>query len=98
METAEFLRTHRWDDNASVWVMRAGVDAPTGVKPRAEVKAERDLTDPVVEEKARAARAWVANANQFAAEGDGKQWGYALLSEREVTESLTLAGLFGKAA
>ena len=25
-------------------------------------------------------------------------WGYALLSEREVTESLTLAGLLGKAA
>jgi len=63
-----------------------------------EVKAERDLADPVVQEKARAARAWVANANQFAAEGDGKQWGYALLSEREVTESLTLAGLLGKAA
>ena len=63
-----------------------------------EVKAERDLIDPVVQEKARAARAWVANANQFAAEGDGKQWGYVLLSEREVTESLTLAGLFGKAA
>lgn len=63
-----------------------------------EVKAERDVTDPVVQEKARAARAWVANANQFAAEGDGKQWGYALLSEREVTESLTLAGLLSKAA
>ncbi len=63
-----------------------------------EVKAERDLADATVQEKARAARAWVANANQFAAEGDGKQWGYALLSERDVTESLTLAGLLGKAA
>ena len=63
-----------------------------------EVKAERDLADPVVQEKARAARAWVANANQFASEGDGKLWGYALLSEREVTESLTLAGLLNLAA
>jgi type III restriction enzyme len=63
-----------------------------------EVKAERDLADATVQEKARAARAWVANANTFAADGDGKQWGYALLSEREVTESLTLAGLLAKAA
>lgn len=62
-----------------------------------EVKAERDLADPVVQEKARAARAWVVNANQFAAEGDGKLWGYALLSEREVTESLTLAGVLASA-
>lgn len=62
-----------------------------------EVKAERDLVDPIVQEKARAARAWVVNANQFAAEGDGKLWGYALLSEREVTESLTLAGLLASA-
>ena len=42
METADFLRTHRWDDDMSVWVLKSGVDAPTGVKPRAEVKAERD--------------------------------------------------------
>lgn len=63
-----------------------------------EVKAERDLADPVVQEKARAARAWVANANQFAAEGDGKPWSYALLSERDVTESLTMSGVMAKAA
>lgn len=63
-----------------------------------EVKAERDLADPVVQEKARAARAWVANANQFASEGDGKLWGYALLSERDVTESLTMSGVMAKAA
>ena len=63
-----------------------------------EVKAERDMTDPIVLEKARAARTWVANANTFAAEGDGKLWAYALLSEREVTESLTATGLLSKAA
>ena len=63
-----------------------------------EVKAERDLTDPIVQEKARAARTWVANANVFAAEGDGKEWSYALLSERDVTESLTFSGLVAQAA
>ena len=42
MDTVEFLRTHHWDDEASVWVTKAGVDAPVGVRPRAEVKAERD--------------------------------------------------------
>ncbi len=63
-----------------------------------EVKAERDLADATVQEKARAARAWVANANIFAAEGDGKLWSYALLSERDVTESLTIAGVMAKAA
>lgn len=63
-----------------------------------EVKAERDLADPVVQEKARAARAWVANANTFAAEGDGKPWSYALLSERDVNESLTMSGIMAKAA
>lgn len=63
-----------------------------------EVKAERDLADAIVQEKARAARAWVANANTFATEGDGKPWSYALLSERDVTESLTMAGVMAKAA
>ncbi|NBB40111.1 DEAD/DEAH box helicase family protein [Sphingobium yanoikuyae] len=62
-----------------------------------EVKAERDLNDPTVQEKARAARAWVKNANLFVEEGDGKAWAYVLLSERDVTESLTFAGLLAKA-
>jgi hypothetical protein len=42
MDAAEFLRTHRWDDEMSGWVLKSGVDAPVGVKPRADVKAERD--------------------------------------------------------
>lgn len=42
METADFLRTHRWDDERSSWMLKSGFDAPAGVKPRAEVKAERD--------------------------------------------------------
>ena len=58
-----------------------------------EVKAEREMNDPVVQEKARAARAWAEHANEFAAEGDGKRWSYVLLSERTVTEAMTWAGL-----
>ncbi|MFA6117878.1 MAG: DEAD/DEAH box helicase family protein [Sphingomonas sp.] len=58
-----------------------------------EIKAERDLNDPIVIEKARAARAWVSNANEFVGEGDGKPWRYVLLAETLVTESLTLSGL-----
>lgn len=42
MDTADFLKTHRWNDEMSVWELKSGVEAPTGVKPRAEVKAERD--------------------------------------------------------
>lgn len=42
MDAVEFLKTHRWDDNASVWVMKGEVDAPAGVKSREQVKAERD--------------------------------------------------------
>jgi type III restriction enzyme len=58
-----------------------------------EVKAERDLNDPVVLEKARAARAWVEHANGFAAEADGKTWGYAIIADRAITQALTFEGL-----
>ena len=62
-----------------------------------EVKAERDMQDPVVREKARAAVAWVENANSFSAEGDGKPWSYILLSENDISAALTLKGLRAKA-
>lgn len=63
-----------------------------------EVKAERELSDPVVLEKQRAAKAWVKNANEFAADGDGKLWLYVLLADTHVTESLTFAGLLAHAS
>lgn len=62
-----------------------------------EVKAERDMDDPLVREKTRAAVAWVENANSFSAEGDGKPWSYVLLSELDITQSLTLRGVRAKA-
>ena len=42
MERDEFLKTHRWDEPTDTWVLRKGVEAPTGVLTRAEVKAARD--------------------------------------------------------
>jgi hypothetical protein len=40
METAEFLKTHRWDAADENWVLKSGVEAPAGVKTRAEIKAD----------------------------------------------------------
>lgn len=61
-----------------------------------EVKAERDLADLIVLEKARAARAWVKHAKEFVAEGDAKPWRYVLLADNDITESLTMAGITSK--
>lgn len=43
MERDEFLKSHRWDEYSENWVLKSGVEPPTGVKTRAEVKAERDV-------------------------------------------------------
>jgi type III restriction enzyme len=61
-----------------------------------EVKAARDMEDPIVTEKMRAAKAWVQNANAFADEGDGKPWHYILIADTHITESLTFSGLLSK--
>jgi type III restriction enzyme len=63
-----------------------------------EVKAERDLADAIVLEKARAARAWVNHANEFVAEGDGKPWRYILLADSHITESVTIGGILSHAS
>lgn len=52
--------------------------------------------DPTVKEKARAASEWVKHANEFAAEGDGNPWRYALVPDSAVTESAALRGLLGQ--
>lgn len=62
----------------------------------AEIKAEREMDDPIVKEKARAAAEWIKHANEFAAEGDGKPWEYALITDQAVTENATLAGLVAR--
>lgn len=63
-----------------------------------EIKAQNQMTDPVVQDKARAAKEWVKHANQFVAEGDGKTWRYALISDQAINESATLAGLLARFA
>ena len=42
METKEFLKTHRWDEASSNWVLKKGVEPPTGVVSRDVVNAQRD--------------------------------------------------------
>lgn len=42
MSAADFLNTHRYDNEKSMWVLKSGVEPPAGVKSRAEVKAARD--------------------------------------------------------
>ena len=42
METREFLRTHRWDEVSDTWLLKSGIEPPTGVVSRAVVKAQRD--------------------------------------------------------
>lgn len=58
-----------------------------------EIKAYNELGDVVVQEKARAARAWVDQANGFASETGAKSWRYALVADTDITESATLSGL-----
>ena len=61
-----------------------------------EIKADNQMSDPVVKDKARAAREWVKHANQFVDEADGKAWRYALISDQAINESATLAGLLAR--
>jgi hypothetical protein len=43
MTRAQFLSMYTWDTVNDMWVMKAGMTLPEGIKSRAEVKAERDL-------------------------------------------------------
>ena len=42
MERDEFLKTHRYDTGTENWVLKSGVEPPTGIKSRAEIKAQRE--------------------------------------------------------
>lgn len=42
MERDEFLRTHRWEEGSELWILKAGVEPPAGVKSRREVTGARD--------------------------------------------------------
>ena len=43
MNRAQFLNMYTWDSVNDMWVMKAGMTLPEGIKSRADVKAERDL-------------------------------------------------------
>lgn len=58
-----------------------------------EVKAQNELDDPEVLEKARAARTWVEHATALAQEDGGKRWHYVILSEQQVSQTLTMSAL-----
>jgi type III restriction enzyme len=61
-----------------------------------EVKADRDMKDPVVEEKARAGRKWAQHATELARQTGGKPWGYALVADSDITENASFAGLMAR--
>lgn len=42
MERLEFLKSHQWDEEMDVWVLKPGYDAPAGVMSRSEVMAARN--------------------------------------------------------
>ena len=61
-----------------------------------EIKAKNEMSDPIVQAKARAAGKWVSYANAHAAEIGGKPWVYALVPHDMVGPSATLAGLIAR--
>lgn len=58
-----------------------------------ETKAKGELSDPVVQAKAKAARKWVNHANEHAKETAAKPWTYVLIPHDAVKPSATLASL-----
>lgn len=60
-----------------------------------EVKRQDEVTDPVVQAKAAAAKTWCDHAN---AAGSPKPWRYVLVPADQVTESASLAGLVSRFA
>ena len=61
-----------------------------------EIKAKSEMTDPIVQAKARAASKWVGYAHAHATETGGKPWTYALVPHDAVGPSATLAGLIAR--
>lgn len=71
------------------------IETPTE-KVIAEVKADREMKDEVVEEKARAAEKWVQFATELAKETGAKPWSYALVADSDITESASFQGLMAR--
>ena len=55
-----------------------------------------EMSDPIVQAKARAARKWVGYANDHAEHTGGKPWAYGLVPHDAVLPSATLAGIMAR--
>lgn len=58
-----------------------------------EIKKEDDLTDQVVQDKARAVVNWCTHASKHEKHYDGKEWCYLLIPHTSVQENMTIEGL-----
>lgn len=61
-----------------------------------EIKAESDMQDEIVLEKAKAVTAWCEHASKHELEHDGKEWGYLLIPHTNLNENMTVDGLKNK--
>ena len=61
-----------------------------------EIKAEKDLDNPSVQNKANAARLWCRYASEHALKNSGKIWKYMLIPDIEVLANATLEALVSK--
>ena len=60
-----------------------------------EVKAQNEMGDPEVLEKARVAREWCEAASKHVGRSGGKPWRYAVIPHSDVALNKTLANLTG---
>ncbi|MGN7479769.1 DEAD/DEAH box helicase family protein [Solibacillus silvestris] len=58
-----------------------------------EIKAENELQDEVVIEKAKAVTAWCEHASKHELEHEGKKWGYLLIPHTNLSENMSIDGL-----
>ena len=58
-----------------------------------EIKAEKELLDPVVQSKASAATKWCRAATEHATSNGGKPWAYVLIPDDQILANASLAGL-----
>ena len=61
-----------------------------------EIKAEKDVNDSGVQNKANAAKLWCQYASEHALKNGGKAWKYLLIPDIEVLSNATLEALAGK--
>lgn len=61
-----------------------------------EIKAENEMQDETVIEKAKAVAAWCEHATKHELEHNGKSWGYLLIPHTNLNENMTIDGLKNK--